>query len=899
MERFNLDEAIAIWKKDLWKQQGLEPGYIEEIECNLRDRIDDYLGDDLSEEQAFELAKEKSLHNPEMLADEYFRASTNRNITPPWKRSTSLLSIMPINFKIAIRNLIKRKVYSTLNILGLAMSIAISFLLWLYVQDQDSYDQHFENADRIYRVDADFNVWGKRDIYSNAPRPVAPSLKEYFPEVEQAIRISGITHTNTLVVGDKHVNTSKIFTADAAFFEVFKYKLVKGNAKKALVAPNSLVITESLAKKIFGDTEVLGKLVQLSGDSSKTLEVTGVIEDNIKKTHLEVEALVSWATFASEGDLTQWYGDHVYTYILLNDNNDIDRLLLGFSGFYNKYFKNTFENHIQGESTANLIYQPLGDIYLDSEYLWEPYPHGSRINVQILSLVMISLLVIAGINYVNLATARSAERAGEVGIRKTLGSSKGLLFAQFMSESVFITLFSGIVAVFLSLLLLPYFNNLSGMHLDVGSFLDIKNIAYVLLLSVFIGLLAGIYPAFFMISFEPVKVLKGKLSTNHKGEWLRKTLVIGQYGISSVLIVGIILVAEQTIFIKNKDIGFNAENVIAINIPKDVTVTGHINGFKESIKNESFVVGITSSENSLSSSADQWIPEFEGPDSSYTVTTMDLVFADYDFVKTVCAKILEGRDFDVERGESEVRSFLINEAAVKEYGWQDSATEMKFQYDVDDEGNSIYWNVIGVVSDFNIGESYQTINPLMICVSQDNSSTNMYIRVKGDHLIESITEIEDSWKKSFPGSDFDYRFLDEELATLYSKEENFLRLLTSICMVIIFLTSLGIVGLISFTTEMKKKEIAIRKISGSTVRDIMLLLTKKFATLLIIGNLIAIPAGYYLIKEWLANFAQRIELSIWPFALSLLICIVFTVFALIYHTMRSARENPIVALQYE
>ena len=424
---------------------------------------------------------------------------------------------MHTNIKIAFRNLAKRKIYSILNVLGLAVSIAISYLLWLYVHDQYSFDKHFKHANRIYRVCLENGV-DKNVHDSRANIPVAATLKADYSEVAEATCLKRIDKQSTLTNQERSVTSEDVFVTDPYFFEVFEIEFVEGNHKTALNAPLSVVISESYAMRLFNSANVVGNVIQLSGGrGSRDVKITGVMKDLDKHSHLPLEALVSFRTYYDEVELTSWAKGKAFTYIKLNDRNDIEGLRDKIPAFNKKYlFK-------KSEHESNVLsFQPLASIYLDSEYLWEPYPHGSRSNVEILSIVILLLLFIACINYVNLATAFGIARAKEVGIRKTLGSSQTRLFGQFILESILLALVSGALALIICISLLPYYTYLTGIQITISSFFQVQNISIVLLVSIIIGCVSGIYPALYLSSFVPNITSKGKFSASGKGVGLKK-----------------------------------------------------------------------------------------------------------------------------------------------------------------------------------------------------------------------------------------------------------------------------------------------------------------------------------------------------------------------------------------
>lgn len=895
MNEFNLEKAIARWTKALHRQQGLEPGFIEELEANLRDRIEDLLDEGMEQKEAFELASDKTMPQPEQLADEYYKARTAGNKTPPWRRRASLLSKMPMHFKIGIRNLSKRKIYSILNVSGLAISISASFLIWLYVQDQRSYDQHFENADRIYRVIYDVDYENVKAAQADVGQPVGPTLKADYPEVTEVARVRRIGATNTLASPDNSIESADFFVADDQFFNVFSVELSSGNPETALSQPNTVVISEALAMQFFGRTDVVGNTLKYSGlRPPMDVMITGVMKDLDEHTHLPLKALISYGTYFYESDLSNWLRKS-YTYVMLDEQNSIESLSAKIPDFNRRYLDDVFEKI---NARGNLLFQPLTDIYLDDDYLGEPYPHGNRQNLKILTAVMVFLLVMACINYVNIATARSVDRAVEVGLRKTLGSSRLSLFGQFMAEAVLLALASGFLALLISVPVLPYYSQVTGSLLTPATFLTIKNVGAILLVSVSIGLLSGVYPSVYLTSFTPESILKGRFATGKQGASLRKVLIITQYVLSSVLITWILIVASQINYMKNKEVGFDKEGLIKMTIPDDAVAMKNVDVFIRRVNELPHVRAAAKTLSGLSGYYPGGSQRMEGPDGLPVSTNMSAMSIGYDFIHTIGASIVKGRDFD--RTLPEERSVLINETAAETYGWEGRELEVKY-LGIDREGKVTgKWKVVGVVSDFKPGESYVEKGPMIFYL--DNRTipeSNLLIGMDSEYMEATLLEIIPIWEGLFDIFPFEIELMKEKLDALYWREETFLNLLTTVCVIIVFVTSLGIVGLISFTTEVRKKELALRKVVGASIQTIMQLLSKQFLMLLMVASLIAIPLGYYIIDQWLMNFQLHINFSIWPFLLTLGCCLIFTVLALSYHAFQAAKANPVDALRAE
>lgn len=895
MIRFDLEKAITAWKSSLRKQQGLEPGFIEELEGNLRDRVEDHLEEGLDKEKAFELASEKTMPDPEQLADEYFMARTAGNKTPPWRKRASLLSKMPMHFKIGIRNLSKRKIYTVLNVSGLAISICASFLIWLYVQEQQSYDRHFDNADRIYRVIYDVDYEDVKAAQADVGQPVGPTLKADYPEVMEVARLRRIGATNTLASPDNSLESADFFVADDQFFRVFSVELSSGNPETALSQPNTVVISEELAMKFFGRTDVVGSVLTYSGlRPPMDVMITGVMSNLDKHTHLPYQALISYGTYFYESDLSNWLRKS-YTYVLLNEQNNIESLRSKIPDFNEKYLDDVFEKI---DARGNLLFQPLTSIYLDDDYLGEPYPHGNRANLKILSVVMVFLLLMACINYVNLATARSVDRAVEVGLRKTLGSSRSSLFAQFMAEAILLAVLSGFLALLLAIPLLPYYSQVTGSELTISSFLVIDNIGVIVLISIVIGCLSGFYPAIYLTSFTPKSILKGRFATGKKGVILRKILIVSQYVLSSVLITWILTVTAQINYMKNKEVGFDKEGLVELTVPDDRSAMKNIDVFIKRVNELPHVRAAAKTTADLSTYYAGGSQRMEGPDGLSLRTNMNNISVGYDFISAIGARIVKGRGFD--RTLPEERSVLINEAAAKKYGWEGRELEVKY-LGLDREGKVTgKWKVVGVVSDFKFGESYVERGPMIVYL--DNRTipeSHLLVGIDAAHLKATLSEIMVVWEELFMTFPLEIQHMKDKLDAIYWREETFLNLLTTVSIIVVFITSLGIIGLISFTTEIRKKEIALRKIVGASIETIMRLLSRQFMILLSIASIIAIPVGYYITERWLMNFPLHINFSIWPFLLTVASCLLFTVFALIYHARQAARSNPVEALRTE
>jgi putative ABC transport system permease protein len=793
---------------------------------------------------------------------------------------------------ISIRSLKKRWVYSLLNIGGLAASVAFSFLLWLYVQDQVSYDNAFPFSDRIYRVNLETDMGGKVDVYCNAPQPTLAALKATYPQIEAGARVALTNHIGTLEYKDKKSRSVNFVIADPPILELFDKEFIEGHKSNALIEPASVVISRSMAESIFGSIDAVGKVVYFI-ESEKELKVTGVMEDDLRQSHFPMDVIVSWDTF-KEFNAEEWYGFHTYTYILLNEVNDIDALQKQMPSFFDRYFRKTFDEF---NGKGKLFFQPITEIHLSDELVWEPNPHGSRANVLALSLVALLLIVFAVINYLNLSTAQAAERAGEVSIRKIMGSSRQLLWGQFLTESILLATSAGVLGLVLAWTMLPSFNELTGLNISTHQFFAATHIKSIFLLAIGIGLVSGIFPAFYLSSSPAVSSLKGKLTTSPTGEMLRRLLVGTQYFVAAFLISGIILVFNQVSFIKNKDIGFNRENLINIKIPSDSVVKDHIQVYMQAIKTSPKISAVSAAHVDLHRETNSFSPTLQNPDGTEFQMGADIIWIDADFINTIGAQIMAGRNFDKNIFTDHDNSVLINEAAMRKFGWEKDPLNAKFIGWTPNEKSKR--DVIGVVKDFHLGVSYQFVHPTIIFdVASNGSESNLYVRINGEDLRETLAMIESTWNEQFPDHKIEYSFVDQDLRSLYNREDNFIKLLLHLCVVIVVIASLGIIGLISYT-GFRRKEIAIRKVLGSSFRNIIAILAQKFVLLLIIANVLSIPATWYLVDLWLSNFAYRAELSPVAFVAPLIACVIFTGLSIGFHTTRAALANPVDSLRCE
>ncbi|QEC66812.1 FtsX-like permease family protein [Panacibacter ginsenosidivorans] len=790
--------------------------------------------------------------------------------------------------RVALRNFVKDKWYSLLNILGLTIGITFSLFLIFYIKDELSYDKYNEKADRICRINAYVKEPEKDTMkWAITPFPMAQALSKDYPEVEEAVRLWNNGKT-MLKNGSQRFYDEKIYYADSNIFRVFTHKFIEGNAQTALVSPNSLVLTQSLAIKYFGNSgSYVGKTLEnASGDIYK---VTAVIKDVPKNSHLIFNALISRSSLPANF-ANNWGGFGFYTYVLLKPNVNVAAFEKKLAPVYDKYLASIFS---QFNIKMRFGAQPITSIHLHSDMVNEPEDLGSMSYIYIFSAVAFFMLLIACINYMNLTTARSARRAKEIGIRKVTGSSKRQLVMQFLVESILTALFALLLSIGFIALFLPTFNTIAGKFISFTTLFQ-PDMQFILLgVIVFVGIAGGSYPAFYLSKFNPVYVLKGSLSKGSSNVALRRALVVVQFSISMIMLICTWVVYGQMSYLRNKDLGFNKDQVLTVAANSNKDLSSNIRSFKDEVRNNPHVVAVSTA---------QGVPGSGIPFNLFSVETkngyvdkgVDVYFgADEDFFKTLGIKIVKGRNFS---GLSDtLRSVIVNENMAKEYGWGDNAIGKKIKFAGDTSG--FYLEVIGVVKDFNQKSLYNPITPLMFLYRPTNNV--IQIKLDAKNIDAGIASIEKSWNKYFPDLAFEYTFLDQDFNSQYAADQKRGKIFTAFSILTILITCLGLLGLIAFTTQQRQKEISIRKVMGANISQIIPLITRNFVALVGLSCLIAFPVAWYFMNNWLKIFPYNTGLSIMPFLLSAATVLLITMLTVTFHTMRAALANPVKALKTE
>ena len=794
--------------------------------------------------------------------------------------------------KIAFRNILRHKTYSFINVAGLAIGMACCILILLWVNHELSYDKFHENADRIYRLCIDANIGGNELQAPVSCAPAAPTMIREYPEVVNAVRV--LPYFRGLVeAGIQKFYQDNIYYVDNEIFQVFSLPLVLGNPESALTTANSLVLSQTLATRFFGDQNPIGEILKIDGENEFT--ITGVMQDVPSNSHLNFEILCSMETFIEENReyMHMWFEFSCWSYLLLTENADLYVLEQKFPPLIEKNMGNELK---QMGGAMDFFLQPLTDIHLFSHMEYEISTNGDIANIYLFTGIALFVLLIACFNFINLSTARSATRAREVGVRKTFGAVRGKLIGQFLGESIIYSLLSLIFAVILVEMFVPVLNSFTESKLDINLFQTPWLIPGLLGLAIVVGLIAGGYPAFFLSSFRPVKVFKGNLKLGAANSRFRSILVVSQFIISIVLIIGTLTIYEQLQYMKNKKLGFNKEQVLVI---PNISTAGDQS--RISLRNElAAVPGVVNA--TLTNfvpgeliSTSVFIPEGYSEDQTQMINHF---YADENYLSTLGVEIAAGRNFSNKFATDTSDAIIINQTAASKFGWDDPIGKTIQVPDL--ENGKLIWipkTVIGVVKDFHVTSLHKKIEPLFIRNLCDASK--MCVRVSTDKIQHTLELLGSKWDNIFPQQPFDYNFLDESYDNLYRAEQRLGDIALSFCLLAIFVGCLGLFGLSAFTAEQRTKEIGIRKVLGASVSGMVLMLSKEFTKWVIIANIIAFPVAYFVMHRWLENFAYRINVSWTTFVMAAILALVIAVITVSFQAIKAAVTNPINSLRYE
>lgn len=761
--------------------------------------------------------------------------------------------------------------------------MSVCMVIYLYVDDQLSYDSFHTRSERIYRLLRIGDLNGEKYLIGVTSGPFAGALKEDFPqEIVQTVRV---LTSNTLVsYGDKAFMEDHVLLADSNFLDVFTFPLALGDPKTALTPVNAVVITKDVAKKYFGDKDPINKTLRV--ENQYDLVVTGVFEDLPAKSHLKFDFVGNLALIRnSNSGINDWWSNSFITYVLLNNTANEAHVEAQFPAFMDKYFGEDFKNM---SNRIDITLQPLSEVYFEHNVRYDSVLHGSNSSVIIFTAVGFFIFIIACINFMNLATAKSVLRAREVGVRKTLGSSRGKLISQFLGESFLISGVSVMLAFMFIELMLPTFNQMFGLELSLTHQLS-SLIPILVLIIIITGLLSGIYPAFILSAYKPVEVLKGRVRTGKKGVALRKILVILQFSTSAFLIILTLLVGKQMAFIEGKDLGFDKEQVLILRL-NNAEAGANKQALINQLLQHQEIVSVGSGTGEPGGFHDTMTAKIEGVDDNPRFRTL---FADAGYFESFGLEVVAGRTFLKDHAADKNHTVVLNERAVKEIGLTNEEAigrSLSISFD------SIPKTIIGVVKDYNFSSLKAGIEPLMI-TNRDNGRM-VAIKIHGDTRA-ALGHVENIWNDYSSAYPIEYSFLDENFDRLYHTEQLQGKLFTTFSVIVIFISCLGIFGLATFTATQRLKEIGIRKALGATIKSIAALLVKDYLVLVLIANLIAWPLGWYFSKRWLDQFAYKVSFGIEIFAVTLLLALTIALASVVIQSIRAAMSNPVDVLKEE
>lgn len=795
-------------------------------------------------------------------------------------------------FKIAVRNILKNKLFSAINILGLSTGLACCILMFLFIQHELSYDKFHENSKNIYRLTSEGQGTSEKSTLAVTPAPWAPTMKKDFPEIKNYVRLLKDEKIVIGQPGEQHFYESDMLYADSTFFELFTLALEKGDVKKALDRPNSIILTEESAKKYFANTDPIGKTLEINSfGRNLTVEVTAIAKQLPANSHFKFNSLVSLQTL---GDLSTLWSFHMFqSYVLLNEKSSKEQIEKKLPGFVSKYII----NNPQADGKRDISLQPITDIHLRSKMTGEIAANGDITYVYVFAGVAIFILLIACFNFTNLSTARSLTRAKEVGLRKVVGAGKYQLMRQFLSETTLFALFALILGIAIAYSTLPLFNQLSGRELEIDFNKNVELTFVLISLVLIVGLLAGIYPAVILSAFKPVEVLKGKYLKSTKGVSFRKTLVTLQFVVSISLIASTVLVNQQLDFIKNKNLGFEKDNMLVISLPRN-TDSAKLETFRNSLLNNQNIKSVTAASTLPGSNIAVNLVNDGNTDLSKAVS-MQMLFTDDYFVSALNMKLIAGRDFSKNLASDKTEGFILNKEAVKKMGWQNPEQAV---------GKTIQWvqpdvvlktgKVLGVVENFNITPLKTAVQPLVIHYFPQRFQY-LYIKLNQAGADQSTALIEKQFVLMFPKQSFEYRFLDETLNAMYSSEKKLGKIFTSFSILAIIIGCLGVLGLSLYSIQQRFKEIGIRKVLGAGVLSITTQLVKEFLKPVIFASIIATPLSWYAMNKWLEDFAYRIEINWVVFLVTSCIVLVLAILTMSVQSIKAALSNPVESLRAE
>ena len=814
----------------------------------------------------------------------------------PFKRSNTR-TMLNMNLKIAVRSLKRDKFYSFINIFGLALGIATCLFIGMFIKDELSYDQHWKNADRIYRAVGHLRFADNEWEMATTPAPMSAAFKEDFPEIEESARFrsmgSAIVENNDqlMIKIDQHAY------ADQEVFRIFSFNILEGTLD--ISEPNTVVISQSMAEKLFGNTDAVGKSFEYS---ETQYQITGVYEDIPANSHFHYEMLCSMENWSNSTN-KEWGSNNFRTYFLLQDGADYEKLEAKFTTVYEKYFSPmlaavsdvSWDQFLESGSFVDYSLQPLESIHLHSDLSYEIEQNGSFQYIILFGASGLFVLIIACINFMNISTARSSTRAKEVGMRKVLGSLKRYLINQFMLESVLNAVIAAAIATVLLYTLLPFFNNLTDKSIDNPYFGNLMLFPWMLAGTLIVGLLAGIYPALYLSSFKPIKVLKGELRLGVRSGWMRNTLVTIQFCVSVILIFGAVVINSQLDFIQNKSLGFNKDQVLILN--NTYMMGDKIESLIEELREHPTVVNATMTGFLPTSNNRSDSPMVSKESTSNDdFVSLQIWRADEHYIPTMNMNLAEGRNFDKNLA-TDSNAVILNQAAVDKFGFDNPIGQKLKPMGTYKIMGLDEFKVIGVLDNFHFDSFKENIDPMVLL--NVRSTGSIAVRFEAGKTDELITYLNKTWVEFNPNIPFEYTFMDQQFAAKYNSEQKLSNLFNIFSGLAIFIACLGLFGLAAFTTDQRKKELGIRKVLGASMSQLMIKQLSGYTKLLIVSMLLALPIGIYLMSKWLENFVYRTEISVLMIAVPIVAVVLLAWITVSIISFRAARQNPVNNLKYE
>ncbi len=785
----------------------------------------------------------------------------------------------------AVRSLLRNKGFSVINILGLSLGLASFILITLYVYHELSFDRYHAKADRIFRIVEDLRTENEVLFQSTSSPPMGPGMIKDFPEVENYVRFQ---QWNLLVArNEKSFYEPECLLADSTIFDVFSFPLIKGDPRTALTQPYSVVVTASMAKKYFDGSDPIGQMLKMDDDEYK---VTGVAVDPPENSHFRFSALISFSTWSARNKKAEtgaWFWNGFHTYLLLHNASDVAAVRSKMHDFIDRNVQKG------GMYYEDLPLQPLTSIYLTTPRSWEMGKRGSINNIYILSAIAVFIIVIACFNYVNLATARATRRLKEVGLRKVLGAQRRMLVAQFLGESVIVSLLASAFGLLIAWLALPGFKDIIETTLSLSLF---PSPAYLVVglvsLAVVIGLLSGAYPALMISGFEPLQMFRPSLRGMFSHKQFRKVLVTAQFVISITLVAGTLLVYDQLGLVRSQDLGFTKDATLVLPTNGDKAVTEHLESVKNELLKVNGVISVTGSQTVPGQSSNNLYTEIEMKDGKMSPTNINTNFVDYDFISAYGIKIAAGRDFSRQIKSDDSAAFIINETAMKDFGWtaQDAIGKK-----INQQGHK--GEIIGVTRDFHYASLHHSVAPLLITLTQNVGRLSIHIQSNDVH--NTVDRVGEKWRTIIPHLPYAFTFLDLDYDRQYKADAQLGKVAGVFTGLAIAVGCLGLLGLTSFSVERRVKEIGIRKVLGASVPNIVFLIAREFIWLIGIAFVVAVPVTYYLMNKWLQNFTEKVDISPVRLGLAGASVLIIAWITISYLSFRAASASPTRALRNE